>query len=74
MQERLRQELTEEFPNSDPTWEQLTNGAGLHYLDAVVHEILRIHTPLNVTRHVVCRTLGLSHIDVGIDHVHPTGR
>ena len=45
MQERLREELKEEFPNSDPTWEQLTNGAGLHYLDAVVHEVLLHRVP-----------------------------
>ena len=57
MQERLREELKEEFPNSDPTWEQLTNGAGLHYLDAVVHEVLRMHAPLNVTSRVVCPIL-----------------
>ncbi len=52
-QERLREELKEEFPNTDPNWEQLTNGSGLHYLDAVVHEILRLHAPLNVTTRVV---------------------
>ncbi|OJT02316.1 11-oxo-beta-amyrin 30-oxidase [Trametes pubescens] len=45
-QVRLREELKEQFPTSDPTWEQLTNGSGLHYLDAVVHEILRLHPPL----------------------------
>ncbi|EIW62267.1 cytochrome P450 [Trametes versicolor FP-101664 SS1] len=48
-QVRLREELKEQFPTSDPTWEQLTNGSGLHYLDAVVHEILRLHPPLAVT-------------------------
>ncbi|TBU29145.1 cytochrome P450 [Dichomitus squalens] len=55
MQERLREELRAEFPNSDPTWEQLTNGAGLHYLDAVVHEILRLHAPLNITSRVAAK-------------------
>ncbi|PIL36501.1 cytochrome P450 [Ganoderma sinense ZZ0214-1] len=54
-QERLREELKNEFPNADPTWEQLTNGAGLHYLDAVVHEILRLHAPLNVTNRVAAK-------------------
>ncbi len=55
MQVRLREELKEQFPGSDPTWEQLTNGAGLHYLDAVVHEILRIHAPLAVTTRVAAK-------------------
>lgn len=54
-QERLREELKEEFPNTDPNWEQLTNGSGLHYLDAVVHEILRLHAPLNVTTRVAAK-------------------
>ncbi|KAI0640544.1 cytochrome P450 [Trametes meyenii] len=54
-QARLREELKEQFPASDPTWEQLTNGAGLHYLDAVVHEILRIHPPLAVTQRVAAK-------------------
>ncbi|KAI1792527.1 cytochrome P450 [Ganoderma leucocontextum] len=54
-QERLREEMKEEFPNADPTWEQLTNGSGLHYLDAVVHEILRLHAPLNVTTRVAAK-------------------
>ncbi|KAM5540661.1 hypothetical protein V8D89_005692 [Ganoderma adspersum] len=54
-QERLREELKQEFPNADPTWEQLTNGSGLPYLDAVVHEILRLHAPLNVTTRVAAK-------------------
>ncbi|RPD62175.1 cytochrome P450 [Lentinus tigrinus ALCF2SS1-7] len=54
-QARLREELKEQFPTSDPSWEQLTNGAGLHYLDAVVHEILRIHPPLAVTSRVAAK-------------------
>ncbi|KAI0706876.1 cytochrome P450 [Cerioporus squamosus] len=44
-----------QFPSSDPTWEQLTNGAGLHYLDAVVHEILRIHAPVTTTTRVAAK-------------------
>ncbi|KAH9887704.1 cytochrome P450 [Cubamyces lactineus] len=54
-QARLREELRDQFPASDPTWEQLTNGAGLHYLDAVVHEILRLHPPLAVTTRVAAK-------------------
>ena len=54
-QARLREELKEQFPASDPSWEQLTNGAGLHYLDAVVHEILRMHAPLAVTTRVAAK-------------------
>ncbi|KAI0759738.1 cytochrome P450 [Trametes elegans] len=54
-QARLRDELKEHFPDSDPTWEQLTNGAALHYLDAVVHEILRMHPPLAVTTRVAAQ-------------------
>lgn len=51
----MREEVKEQFPNSDPTWEQLTNGSGLHYLDAVVHEILRLHAPLAVTQRVAAK-------------------
>ncbi|KAH9853307.1 cytochrome P450 [Lenzites betulinus] len=54
-QARLREELKEEFPASDPSWEQLTNGSGLHYLDAVVHEILRLHPPLAFTSRVAAK-------------------
>ncbi|KAH9936872.1 cytochrome P450 [Epithele typhae] len=55
MQARLRDELRAQFPNSDPSWDQLMNGAGLHYLDAVVHEILRLHAPLAVTNRVAAK-------------------
>ncbi|KAI8984875.1 cytochrome P450 [Trametes punicea] len=55
-QARLREELKEQFPNSDPTWEQLTNGASLHYLDAVVHEILRLHPPLTITDRMAAKS------------------
>ncbi|EPQ59966.1 cytochrome P450 [Gloeophyllum trabeum ATCC 11539] len=46
-QARLREELLTSFPTSDPTWDQLTNN--MPYLDAVVHEILRLHPPLDET-------------------------
>jgi len=46
-QMRLRQELLSQFPNSDPTWDELTYG--LPFLDAVVHEILRIHPSVHET-------------------------
>lgn len=51
IQSKLRVEL-QPFSNSDPTWEQLTNG--LPYLDAVVHETLRLHAPLEATTRIVC--------------------
>jgi len=41
VQTKLRNELLEH--GADPTYDQLSNG--LPYLDAVVHEILRIHPP-----------------------------
>uniref|UniRef100_P9WEI2 Cytochrome P450 monooxygenase claW n=1 Tax=Ampulloclitocybe clavipes TaxID=56467 RepID=CLAW_AMPCV len=46
VQQKLRDELSR-FAATDPTWEELTNG--LPYLDAVVHEILRLHAPLDET-------------------------
>ncbi|KAF8119553.1 cytochrome P450 [Boletus edulis] len=42
IQTKLRKELLEH--GADPTYDQLTNG--LPYLDAVIHEILRIHPPV----------------------------
>jgi cytochrome P450 len=41
LQNKLRAELIDSFPNSDPTWDQLSQGLPL--LDAVVHETLRLH-------------------------------
>ena len=47
MQTKLRNELLEY--GVDPTYDQLTNG--LPYLDAVVHETLRMHPPIvQITR------------------------
>lgn len=42
IQTKLREELST-FSSEDPTWEHLTHE--LPYLDAVVHEVLRLHPP-----------------------------
>ncbi|KIM89256.1 hypothetical protein PILCRDRAFT_218466 [Piloderma croceum F 1598] len=45
VQTKLREELTYQYRNSgDPTYDQLTSG--LPYLDAVAHEVLRVHAPI----------------------------
>ena len=50
-QRKLREALRREFSTSDPTWDQLTSG--LPYLDAVVHETLRFHPPVEELVRVV---------------------
>ncbi|KAF9070794.1 cytochrome P450 [Rhodocollybia butyracea] len=50
LQDKLRQEL-EAFGDVDPTWDQLM-GTALPYLDAVIHETLRLHPPLSETNRV----------------------
>lgn len=50
-QDRLREELLSNFSSGDPTYDQLSTG--LPYLDAVVHETLRLNPPLPETTRVV---------------------
>lgn len=52
-QSKLREEILSHFGNSDPTYDQLT--MELPYLDAIVHETLRLHPPLPETTRVVSR-------------------
>jgi cytochrome P450 len=70
IQAKLREELTSHFRNGiDPTYDQLTTG--FPYLNAVVHEILRLHAPVWETARIVrstslrthnfCRLLVLIH-------------
>ncbi|PFH47821.1 hypothetical protein AMATHDRAFT_66733 [Amanita thiersii Skay4041] len=48
IQQKLRDELRQ-FSSLDPTWDQLTSS--LPYLDAVLHETLRVHPPVSeITR------------------------
>jgi cytochrome P450 len=43
LQERLRAEILAAFPGRDPTADELASPSVLPYLDAVVHETLRLH-------------------------------
>lgn len=63
----LREELSQ--IHGDPTWEQLTNG--LPYLDAVVHETLRLHALLGESSRIVCFCLFFPGI---YPHLIPVGR
>lgn len=53
-QTKLRNELTEFYHRTggDPTYEQLQSATALPFLDAVVHEVLRLHPPLVETNRV----------------------
>jgi cytochrome P450 len=52
VQVKLREELASHFGHDgDPTYDQLT--VDFPYLDAVVHEVLRLHAPIWETPRVV---------------------
>ncbi|KAG6825758.1 hypothetical protein H0H92_002523 [Tricholoma furcatifolium] len=48
-QQKLREELSR-FSTTDPTWEQLVSD--LPFLDAVVHEVLRLQPPVSDTNRI----------------------
>ena len=52
-QDKLRRELLQ-FSGSDPTWDQIVTGTACPYLDAVVHESLRLHPPVQTLQRMVC--------------------
>jgi cytochrome P450 len=52
LQKRVRAELLEAFPIEDPTYEELTSVLPL--FDAVIHEVLRLHPPLDEAWRTVC--------------------
>ncbi|KAK1220157.1 hypothetical protein PQX77_017096 [Marasmius sp. AFHP31] len=51
-QDQLRKELLETKGGQDAEWDELTAADKYPYLDAVVHEILRLHPPLVETARV----------------------
>jgi cytochrome P450 len=52
VQTKLREEITRQYRNEgDPTYDQLNSG--LPYLDAVAHEVLRMHSGIWETIRVV---------------------
>ncbi|KIL67272.1 hypothetical protein M378DRAFT_73991 [Amanita muscaria Koide BX008] len=51
MQDKLRRELLQ-FSGSDPTWDQVVTGSACPYLDAVVHESLRLHPPVQALQRI----------------------
>ncbi|KAJ7598450.1 cytochrome P450 [Mycena floridula] len=57
-QERLRKELLSLGPN-DPTYDQLSSATALPYLDAVVHEILRLHPAVSETPRRVVSSIAI---------------
>ena len=52
-QNRLRRELLQ-FSGNDPTWDEVVTGNACPYLDAVVHESLRLHPPVQALQRIVC--------------------
>ncbi|KAJ6544252.1 cytochrome P450 [Mycena capillaripes] len=67
IQEKLRKDLAQ-FGGSDPTWDQLVSE--LPYLDAVVHEVLRLHPPVTGTMRIAaCDDV----IPLGTPIVTPSG-
>jgi cytochrome P450 len=53
MQKKLRKELLENFPATDPDWDQINSANTLPYLDAIVHETLRFYPAVPDTIRVV---------------------
>ena len=51
MQIRLREELTTHCTASDPNWDDISRS--LPYLDAVIHEVLRLHPAVSETTRIV---------------------